>query len=200
MGRGNRLDPSLLILSGREGGGKQIALYWIMLLSTIPPAAGRGASSHGYKSPVCLLKATQQYMAEGRSEPLFQSLHPAKSLNHVRLFAIPWTVARPAPLSMGFSRQEYWSGLPFPFPGDLCDPGKNLGLPHCRQSHYRLSYHGVGKPTPCCTFPVRSQAFHLWGRGLLHSHRQGLCLWQHPHHPRWSRGWTVILTSVILSM
>ena len=36
---------------------------------------------------------------------------------------IPWTVARQAPLSMGFSRQEYWSGLPFPSPGDLPNPG-----------------------------------------------------------------------------
>ena len=35
----------------------------------------------------------------------------------------PWTVTRQAPLSMGFSRQEYWSGLPFPSPGDLPDPG-----------------------------------------------------------------------------
>ena len=41
----------------------------------------------------------------------------------VRPFATPWTVARPAPLSMGFSRQEYWSGLPFPPSGDLSDPG-----------------------------------------------------------------------------
>ena len=39
------------------------------------------------------------------------------------LFATPWTVAYQAPLSMGFSRQEYWSGLPFPFPGDLPNPG-----------------------------------------------------------------------------
>ena len=46
-----------------------------------------------------------------------------KSLSHVRLFATPWTVARQAPLSMGFSRQEYWSGLPFPSPGDLPNPG-----------------------------------------------------------------------------
>ena len=38
-------------------------------------------------------------------------------------FVTPWTVARQAPLSMGFSRQEYWSGLPFPSPGDLPDPG-----------------------------------------------------------------------------
>ena len=37
--------------------------------------------------------------------------------------ATPWTVAHQAPLSMGFSRQEYWSGLPFPSPGDLPDPG-----------------------------------------------------------------------------
>ena len=37
--------------------------------------------------------------------------------------ATPWTVARKVPLSMGFSRQEFWSGLPFPSPGDLPDPG-----------------------------------------------------------------------------
>ena len=45
-----------------------------------------------------------------------------KLLSHVRLFATPWTVAYQAPQSMGFSRQEYWSGLPFPSPGDLPDP------------------------------------------------------------------------------
>ena len=41
----------------------------------------------------------------------------------VRLFVTPWIVARQAPLSMGFSRQEYWSGLPCPPPGDIPDPG-----------------------------------------------------------------------------
>ena len=46
-----------------------------------------------------------------------------KSLSLVRLFVTPWTVAYQAPSSMGFSRQEYWSGLPFPFPGDLPNPG-----------------------------------------------------------------------------
>ena len=45
------------------------------------------------------------------------------SLSHVRLFGTPWTVACQAPLSMEFSRQEYWSGLPFPSSGDLPDPG-----------------------------------------------------------------------------
>ena len=44
-------------------------------------------------------------------------------LSHVQLFVTPWTVAHQAPLSMGFSRQEYWSGLPCPLPGDLLDPG-----------------------------------------------------------------------------
>ena len=44
-------------------------------------------------------------------------------LSHVQLFAAPWTVARQALLSMGFSRQEYWSGLPFPPPGELPNPG-----------------------------------------------------------------------------
>ena len=46
-----------------------------------------------------------------------------KSLSRVQLFAIPWTVVYQVSLSMGFSRQEYWSGLPFPSPGDLPDPG-----------------------------------------------------------------------------
>ena len=46
-----------------------------------------------------------------------------KSLSRVRLFAAPWTVAYQAPPSMGFSRQEYWSGLPFPSPGDLPNSG-----------------------------------------------------------------------------
>ena len=46
-----------------------------------------------------------------------------KSLSRVRLFATPRTVAYQASLSMGFSRQQYWSGLPFPSPGDLPDPG-----------------------------------------------------------------------------
>ena len=44
-------------------------------------------------------------------------------LSHVQLFVTPWTVAHQAPLSVGFSRQEYWSGLPFPSPGDLPNPG-----------------------------------------------------------------------------
>ena len=65
-----------------------------------------------------------------------------KSLSCVRLFATLWTGARQAPLSRGFSRQEYWSGLPFPSPGDLPNPGIEPGSAVCRQTLYPLSHQG----------------------------------------------------------
>ena len=52
-----------------------------------------------------------------------------QSLSHVQLFVTPWTVGHQTLLSMGFFRQEYWSGLPFPSPGDLPDPGIEPGSP-----------------------------------------------------------------------
>ena len=52
-----------------------------------------------------------------------------KSLSCVQLFATPQTVVYQAPPSMGFPRQEYWSGFPFPSPGDLPDPGIEPGSP-----------------------------------------------------------------------
>ena len=67
-----------------------------------------------------------------------------KSLSPVRLFATPWTVARQAPLSMGFSRQEYWSGLPFPSSGDLSNPGIEPGSPALQAD--ALSSEPPGKP------------------------------------------------------
>ena len=68
-----------------------------------------------------------------------------KSLSRVRLFVIPWSVAYQVPLSMGFSRQEYWSGLPFPSPGDLPDTGIEPEYLPCRQTLYRLSHQGSPK-------------------------------------------------------
>ena len=50
-------------------------------------------------------------------------------LSRAWLFATPWTVASQAPFSMGFSRLEYWRGLPFPSPGDLPSPGIEPGFP-----------------------------------------------------------------------
>ena len=53
-----------------------------------------------------------------------------------------WNVVCQAPLSMGFSRQEYWNGLPFPPPGDLADPGIKTGSPALQADSYQLSYEG----------------------------------------------------------
>ena len=71
-----------------------------------------------------------------------------QSISCVRFFATPWTVACQAPLSMGFSRQEYWSGLPFPSPGDLPDPGIDPRSPTLLADS--LPSEPSGKPF--CTF------------------------------------------------
>ena len=67
-----------------------------------------------------------------------------KSLSCVRLFATPWTVAHQAPLSIGFSRQEYWSGLPFPSPEDLPVPGIEPRSPSLQAD--ALTSEPLGKP------------------------------------------------------
>ena len=63
-----------------------------------------------------------------------------QSLSQVWLFATPWTVARQAPPSMGFSRQEYWSGLPCPPPGDLPDPGIKQSKFICKAMSLDIQY------------------------------------------------------------
>ena len=68
-----------------------------------------------------------------------------ESLCYVQLFVTPWTVARQAPLSMGFSRQEYWSGLPFPSPGDLPVPGIKPASPALAGSFFIVE--PLGKPS-----------------------------------------------------
>ena len=78
-----------------------------------------------------------------------------KSLICVRFFATPWTVVYQAPPSMGFSRQEYWSGLPFPSPGDLPNPGIDLGLLHCRRQFFSIPKNFLPKRwdiEPPCMF------------------------------------------------
>ena len=68
-------------------------------------------------------------------------------------FTTPWTVARQAALSLGFSRQEYWNGLPFPSPGIFLTQGSNPGLPHCRQAD---------------SLPSEAPGKLLWGQQWLH--------------------------------
>ena len=70
-----------------------------------------------------------------------------KSLSRVRPFATLWTVAHQAPQSVGFSRQEYWSGLPFPSPGDLPNPGIEPRSPTLQAD--TLTSEPPGKPIYC---------------------------------------------------
>ena len=70
------------------------------------------------------LHCAKAFNFKSGAKPLLpSSRRKVKSFNHVWLFATTWTVAYQAPPSMGFSRQEYWSGLPFPSPGYLPGPG-----------------------------------------------------------------------------
>ena len=72
-------------------------------------------------------------------------------------FASPWTAPRPTPLSMGFPRQEYLSGLPFPFPGDLPNPGMERASPGTGEQEFQLVPTSVSVPT---SSPGGSEAHH----------------------------------------
>ena len=76
----------------------------------------------------------------------------ARMLSHVQLFVTPWTIARQVPLSLGFSRQEYWSDLPCPPSGDLPDPGIEPRSPALRADSLPLSH--LGSPPDCIPGPL----------------------------------------------
>ena len=80
-------------------------------------------------------------------------------------FAIPWTVACQAPLSMGFPRQEYWSGLPFPFPGDLPNTGIKPMSPKLVDGFFPIEPPGKSKDFRLCSQSVGlffSSFSHVW--------------------------------------
>ena len=95
----------------------------------------------------------------------------AQSLSCAQLFATPWTVACQAPLFMGFSRQEYWSGLPFPPPGDLPNPGihprssARVGRFFTTKSEAAQSCPTLGHPMDC-SLPGSSLHGILWEKVL----------------------------------
>ena len=76
-------------------------------------------------------------------------------LSRVHQFATPWTAACQASLSMGFSRQEYWSGFPFPPPGDLPNPGIEPGSP-ALQADSLQSEPSLEKSTYAKAVPVQA--------------------------------------------
>ena len=85
-------------------------------------------------------------------------------LNCVQLFVSPWTVACQAPLCMEFSRQEYLSGLPFPSPGDLPDPGiESVSL---------ISLHQQAGSSPLCHLGSYSYYYYLWHGSSKYRRRQ----------------------------
>ena len=84
---------------------------------------------------------------------------------HVRVFATPWTVARQVPLSMEFPRQQYWSGLPFPSPGDLPNPGIEPESPALQADS--LLPELPEKPNGTCTQIPKIQSGHVLKLGSV---------------------------------
>ena len=121
-----------------------------------------------------------------------------KSLSRVQLFAIPWTIAHQAPPSMGFSRQEYWSGLPFSSPGYLPNPGIEPRSPAMQadastseppgKPHYAHQFSSVAQlcPTLCgpmnCSTPGLPVYHQLLEFNQTHVHQVSDAI--QPSHPR----------------
>ena len=143
--------PQLLSLSKRKT-GTQSGEDWLSAITAMPhiivfcfivlqryfifyklkicgnPASGKPISA--VSNSVCSLCVAVSHFGNTIFQTVSWSLKvKVKSLSHVRLFVILWAVAYHAPPSMGFSRQEYLSGLPFPPPEDLPNPGIEPGSP-----------------------------------------------------------------------
>ena len=82
--------------------------------------------------------------------------------------AIPWTVAHQPPLSMEFYRQEYWSGFPFHFPGNLPDPGIEPRSPVLQE--YSLPFEPPGKPLLTSKINFRQNFLNIYAKNILKDH------------------------------
>ena len=99
--------------------GKQTHQSWCYawVISSLP-SAGIGNLSVKW-----MVRGTCSRIDVAGTDQRKQEAVKVKLLSRVQLFTTPWSIAHQAPQSMEFSRQEYWSGLPFPSPGDLANPG-----------------------------------------------------------------------------
>ena len=128
-------------------------IYHIHLSSCQPTTTSSSILTTLCKGNASAISRMQKMLSKSSSNPKAWIL---KSLSHVQFFATPWTIAYQTPPYMGFSRQECWSGLPFPSPGDLLDPGieprspalqadallsEPPGKPHCKnkQTYFSLA-------------------------------------------------------------
>ena len=116
-----------------------------------------------------------------------------KSLSRVRLFATPWTIAYQAPPSLGFSRQECWSGLPFPSPGDLPNPRIEPRSPAMQVDSLPAEPQGKPKNTGVSSLSLLQWIFLTQesNRGLLHC-RQTLYQLSYQGSPWYSRKGKII--------
>ena len=103
----------------------------------------------------------------------------ARTLSHVQLFVTPWTVACQAPLSMKFSRQEYWNGLPLPSPGKESIPGSGTKP----KSPAHISCIGSWILTHCATWEVQLNISHRQNETSICSNRDG----PREYHTKWSK-------------
>ena len=146
MRRVDSLEKALILvgIGGRQRRGWQRMRWWKKADSCLTRWTWVWVNSRSWwwtgKSGVLRFMGLQRVGYDWATE-LNWCQSPSLSVT-VRLFETPWTVAYQASFSMRFPRQEYWSGLSFPSPGDLLDWGIKPGLLHCRQFLYCLSHQG----------------------------------------------------------
>ena len=142
----------------------------------VAPTSGTQSWRRRLKSPLQNILETNLPVAR-----LFLKVK-VKSFSHVRLFSTPWTVAYQASPSMGFSRQEYWSGLPFPSPGDLPNSGIEPGSPALGADVLTSEPPGKPKRAVKALLARALQGLGLGAAGLEHvkwilSHASGTRRW-----------------------
>ena len=141
-------------------------IFWILLVSTLEPETWLGwegcvrNKDHGTPSVMFLLQSwlLGAWAKPGLLTPAYfkrafcqeAACELVQPVSHIWLFETPWTVACKVPLSMGFSRPEYWSGVAFPSPGDLSDPGIKPRPPALQEGSLLLS-HSESCLAPCET-------------------------------------------------
>ena len=143
----------------------------------VAPTSGAQSWRRRLKSPLQNILETSLPVAR-----LFLKVK-VKSFSRVRLFVTPWTVAYQASPSVGFSRQEYWSGLPFPSPGDLPNSGIEPGSPALGADALTSEPPGKPKRAVRALLARALQGLGLGAAGLEHvkwilSHASGTRRWQ----------------------
>ena len=128
------------ITTNKASGGDGILVKWFQILKDDAVKVLHSICQHMLSSGHRTGKGQFSFQSQRKAMPKYcSSSSSSLAAKSCPTLVTPWTVTFQVPLPMGFSRQEYWSGLPFPSPGDLPDPGIEPGLLHCRKILYQLS-------------------------------------------------------------